>query len=258
MRIGVQVASLRLPLKKALPLVAEMGATAVELDARGEFKPNQMTDTGLRQIRKWLDDYNLKVSAVRFQTRRGYDVADDLQRRIDATKSALRFAFAMKCNVVTNQVGRISADEKGSPAWQTLVESLHDLGNFSQHVGAWVAMDTGTEDGSDMAALIGALPVGSVMVSLNPGNLIVNGFSPSEMVASVGEHIAHVQATDGVRDLARGRGLEVPLGQGSADFPNLVGRLEEHGYRGYYTVANESTDAPIQHLSLAVQYLQNL
>lgn len=257
-KIGVQAAGLQVPLKVALPRLAEKGVTAVELDARGEFRPQQISQTGLRQIRKWLDDYNMKVCAVGFRTRRGYDVEDDLDRRIEATKQAMQFAYALGANVVVNQVGRIFPEQTDQPAWQRLCESLTDLGRFSQRAGAWLAMETGTESGADMAKLIEALPAGSVMVDLNPGNLIVNGFSPLESVQMLGPHIAHVHAKDGVRDLARGRGLEVPLGRGTTDFAELLGTLEEFNYRGYLTVAPIGETNRIEEALLAIEYLKNI
>ncbi len=119
-------------------------------------------------------------------------------------------------------------------------------------------METGSESGAEMAQLIEALPAGSVMVNLDPGNLIINGLSPAEAVDALGPHIAHVHARDGVRDLARGRGLEVPLGRGTADFPTLLAKLEEVGYRGYLTVERESSNAPLDEIALAVQFLKNM
>ena len=67
-----------------------VGWDAVELDARGEFRPSDFTATAIRQLRKTLDDLNLHVCAVSFRTRRGYNVMEDLQQRIDATKAAGR------------------------------------------------------------------------------------------------------------------------------------------------------------------------
>lgn len=261
LNIGVQVASLRMPFKKALPKIAEMGASGVELDARYMFNPREMSDTAMRQIRKWLDDFNLKVCAVSFRTRRGYDVADDLQSRIEATKSAMRFAYAMGTNVVINQVGQVPSEEEMESEegrWSTLVQALTDLGNYGQRVGAWLAMETGTESGEDLARLIQALPEGSISVNLDPGNLIINGFSPDEAVQQLGHQIAHVHAKDGVRDLAQGRGLEVPLGRGTADFPNLLARLEEYNYRGYFTIERENASDPLHEISLAAQFLSNI
>ena len=215
--IGVQLACLGLPFKQALPRIAEMGAVAVEIDARGELKPSMLSQTGMRQIRKILSDHNLKVSAVRFRTRRGYDQEADLQRRIEATKETLQFAYALGCHIVVNQVGRIDPQDKESPGWSRLCESLIDIGQFSQRAGAWLAMETGTESGADMAALIEALPEGHVLVDLNPGNLIINGFSATDATQVLARHIGHVHANDAVRDLARGRGIEVQLGRGSVD-----------------------------------------
>ena len=52
----------------------------------------RLSPTGLRQFHKLLDDLNLRVSAVAFPTRRGYDEPDDLERRVLATQAAMRFA----------------------------------------------------------------------------------------------------------------------------------------------------------------------
>ena len=148
--IGVRTTSLRVSFKQALPMIAAMGADAVEIDARYELRPSQISQSGIRQIRKWLDDYNLRVASVSFRTRRGYDVAEHLQERIDATKQAMDFAYRLGCSVVVNQVGPIDPEHRESPGWRCLCESLTDLGNYSQRGGAWLAMTTGTEDGGAM------------------------------------------------------------------------------------------------------------
>ena len=92
LRIGIVTASLRQPLRTALQTAARLGAAAVEIDARGELRPDELSETGRRQLRKLLDDLGLKVAAVAFPTRRGYDVADDLDRRVAATKQAMQMA----------------------------------------------------------------------------------------------------------------------------------------------------------------------
>lgn len=258
LKIGVQLASLKMPLQRALPCVAAMGASAVEIDARGEVRPGDLSRTGVRQIRKRLEDFGLKVAAVGFRTRRGYDVADDLVPRIEATKSALRFAYDLGSAVVVNQIGQIPDRESEPARWNTLVESMLEIGRFSHKIGAWLAMETGTESGPQMAEFLRALPEGTLMVNFDPGNLIVHGFSPREAAQTLGSHIVHVHAKDGVRDLAQGRGLEVPLGRGSADFPALLGILEEHQYRGYLTIERENCQRPEEEIALAVEYLKNI
>ena len=257
LRIGVELASLRLPFKKALHTAAELGADAVEIDALGEVNPREFSRTGLRQLRKMLEDLRLAVSAVGFRTRRGYDTAVDLEARIAATKAAMELAYALGAPVVVNHVGRVPSDRQ-SEAWRLLVEVLDELGRYGNRAGAVLAAETGTESGEDLARLLAELPEGAIGLDLNPANLIVNGFAPRDVIGAVGPSILHVHATDAVWELAAGRGLPVSLGQGTADFPALLAALEEHGYRGYFTVTRRAAGDPTDDLARAIRYLRNL
>lgn len=257
LKIAIQLSSLGMPLRKAIVVAARLGATAVEIDARGELRPSELSQTGLRELRRLLDEHSLGVSAVGFQTRRGYGTPDELERRVAATKAAMKFAADLRAPVVVNQVGHVP-EETDVASWTLLVQSLTDLGRYSQHVGATLAAQTGLETGAELARLIAALPPQAIGVNLDPGNLAMGGFSSTEAVRALGPNILHVHARDGVRDLARGRGLEVPLGRGSADFPALAGALEEFSYRGYFTIARESSEDPEFEIGQAVQYLRNL
>ena len=257
LKVGIQTACLRMPFRKALHTAARLGARAVEIDARSELRPSELTQTGVRHIRKMLDDVNLRVCAVTFRTRRGYNVADDLDRRLEATKGALKMAYDLGANVVVNQVGRVPAESDGAE-WELLVESLTELGLFSQKTGAWLAAKTGAEDAADLKRLIDALPAGSIAIDLDPGNLIINGFSAREAAETLGEHVMHVHARDGVRDLAQGRGIEVQLGRGSAEFPELLGVLEEHEYRGFFTVERQHARNAVQEVGDAVKFLRQI
>jgi sugar phosphate isomerase/epimerase len=256
-KIAIQLASLKLPLRKGLMAASRLGASAVEIDARGELRPQDVTGTGLRELRRLLEDHNLRVSAVGFRTRRGYDVPEEAERRVAATKAAMKMAADLRAPVVVNQVGRVPDEPEGA-GWNQLVQALSDLSLYGHHVGALLAAQTGSESGADLARLIAALPDQGIGVDLDPGNLIINGFSPLEAVESLAPNILHVHARDAVRDLARGRGLEVPLGRGTADFPALLGALEDRQYRGYFTIAREDADEPEVEIGNAVKYLRNL
>lgn len=257
LRIGVQLRSLKQPFKKALHIAARLGVTAVEIDARGELKPGELSQTALRQVRKMLADLNLKVAAVSFATRRGYDTLEDLEPRVEATKAAMKFAYDLGASVVINHVGRVP-NVKDEPEWGLLVEVLTQLGHHGERVGALLAARTGSESGEKLAELLAALPAGNVGVDLDPANLIINGYSPLEAVRALGPHILHVHAKDAARDLAQGRGVHVPLGRGSTDFPALLGALEEHDYRGYFTVEREGAENPVAEIAQAIEYLKSL
>ena len=158
---------------------------------------------------------------------------------------------------VVNQVGRVPA-EPNTGTWNQLLQALTDLGNYGLRVGAMLTAQTGTESGADLARLLDALPPQAVGADLDPGNLIINGFSPLETVEALGPRILHVHARDAVRDLSRGRGLEVPLGRGRRRFPALLGGLENFSYRGFFTIARQDSDNAEHEIAEAVKYLRQL
>ena len=67
-----------------------------------------------------------------------------------------------------------------------------------------------------------------------------------------------MHARDAIRDLARGRGLEVPLGSGIVDFPELLGILEEHRYGGYFTIDRQTSGDAVTEVAQAVQFLNSM
>jgi len=254
LKIGIELAGLGLPAKNALRAAADLGADAVEIDARGEFAPRNLSETGLRQLRKMLGDLRLRVATVSFRTRRGYDMPADLDARVEATKAAMVLAAQVGASSVVNHVGRVTDGGDDS----LLVEVLTDLAAYGNHVGAFLAAETGAESGPDLARLFDRLPEGTIGIDLNPGNLAAGGYSPIEAIEALGPRILHVHATDGYCDLATRRGEQVPLGTGSTDFPTLFAMLGESGYHGYFTIRAHGADDPLAAAGNAVAYLRKI
>jgi sugar phosphate isomerase/epimerase len=192
-----------------------------------------------------LADRRLRVAALAFRTRRGYAVAEDLDRRIGATKAAMELASQLGAPVVVNSIGRIPPDDDASGR-RMLHDVLDDLARFGSRVGAILAAETGSESGEELARLLADLPEDSIAADLNPGKLLAAGFSPQDAVAALGQRIRHVHATD-----AR-RGKPVSLGQGDVDFPALLAVLDEHGYGGCFTVGCTGPGDPKRELADAI------
>jgi len=254
LKIGLDLAGLNMSARQALHTASRLGVDAVEIAARGELAPARLSQTGRREVRKLLADLRLCVAAVSFHTQRGYDTLEDLDRRVKATKDALRLAYDLRAPVVINRVGSLARDDQ-SDAWRLLLEVLGDLGRYGDYIGAKLAAETGSDTGADVARLLAALPDGAIGIDLNPGNLILAGNSPWEMIRLTGPSILHVHATDGIRN-ADGNGQFVALGQGGADFPALLDALEKHHYRGYFTVQRFGLHDPLAQFTQAVEYLR--
>lgn len=256
LKIGIQTRSLRQPFKQALRSAARIGADGVEIDARNELRPGELSATGLREFRKLLEDLNLRVAAVAFPTRRGYDDAEDLERRVQATQAAMRLARDLRADVVINRVGRVSEDAN-DPRQLRMVEALTAIAAYGDRVGARLAAQTGGENPLHLARFVAALPEHSVGVDLHPTGLIFGGYPPQEAVEVLGPHVLHVHACDAVRDAA-GRANEVQLGRGSAELPELLGRLTEFDFRGWVTIERRESAQPLSDIENAVMYLRAL
>ncbi|MFK7766128.1 MAG: sugar phosphate isomerase/epimerase family protein [Mariniblastus sp.] len=254
---SIRLESLRQPFKKAIVTAANLGADGIEINGRTEIRAAEMSRTAVRHLKKMLADLNLEVSAVHFPTRRGYGVTDDLDRRIDATKNAMNMAFELGCHVVVNKIGRVP-NEPSHPSWTTMVQALTDLGNHSQKSGAWLAARTGSEEGETLKAMIDCLPIHSIGVDFDPGDFLINGFSPTDAMKILGEHVMNFRARDAVQDLSLGRSIEVQLGRGSVDWASLLGTLEEHNYTGFLAVERDSEENSIEEVGQAIEYLTNL
>jgi len=256
-QIGVQTKCLAQPIRKALLTAARLGCDGVQFDARQELRPADLSETGLRQLRKMLADLNLRVGSVAFPTRRGYADPNDLQRRIDATLAAMRLASRLESRILICHLGSVPDDEQSSER-ATLADVLTSLAVHGNRLGVQLAAQATVSSPERLADFVSTLPEGTLALDLHPARLIAQGQSPAEFVTAVGRHIAHVHAADGVHDLATGHGIEVQLGRGTADFPELFGMLEEFEYRGWLTIERRDSDQPVDDLANAVKYLRSL
>ncbi|EMI52125.1 sugar phosphate isomerase/epimerase family protein [Rhodopirellula sallentina] len=297
-------------LRRVLSWVAASGATSVELCGRRVLNVSELSDTAVRTLRKILDDLNLRIASIRFPTRHGFDHLENLDRRIEATKAAMRAAYRLGAPLVVNQIGPVprppssasndssrsgsgssasglaigglppeglslsealawatgtppdasSEPETVDPRWNTLREVLDDLGRFGARTGAFFAAETGTEPGEHLARLIDMSSEAYIAVALNPGQLIINRHSVPDAVAALKDRIRIVNAVDGVLDLSAGRGIAVPVGQGTADFPSLLGQLEDIPYRGPFVVGRSgmAPETAPHEIMQSIEYLRNL
>ena len=254
-RLSVATLPLSRDLRTAFRKVRGLGLRGVELDLRTGVSTEQLSQTGIRQIRKWIADEGLVVAAAAFPTRGGYSDAARLEGRIAATKAALEAAHALGAPIVLNHVGDIpppvADDAPVDPRWRLLVDVLTDLGAWGERVGCTLSAEAGRSSPEDLARLLEALPEGGLSCHLVTGALVVHGHDPVDAVERLAGHIDHVHATDAIRGAFTGRGRAVILGSGEVALPNVLGALEERGYRGWiglepvdgFQVEAELTDA---------------
>jgi sugar phosphate isomerase/epimerase len=258
LRKSVRLAAIQRPFRQSLEVAAQLGATAVEIDARNEIRPQDLSQTGMRQIRKWLADYQLQVALVTYPTRRGFHVAEDLQRRIDGAKSAFQLAGQLNCRTVSLTSQPLPTVDN-TESFSCLIEAFTDLANFSWRSGAWGAVRTTGDTWESYLAVMQRLPEHGLGIDFDPAAFAMNGQDAVVAMKNIGSRVMHFRARDASRDHALGRGLEVPLGRGTVDFPALLAALEEHQYQGFLTVDRQTTaESALVDLAQSFTYLENL
>ncbi len=195
------------------------------------------------------------MACLRFQTRRGYDVPQDLERRVDATKETMALAYKLGTRSVVNSIGFVPEDQD-DPRYQDLQSVMEDLGRYGTRIGAFLAAETGAESGERLAELLNQDQEGYVAVALNPGQLVVNRHNVMDSLTALRDRVQVVCATDGVLDLAAGRGVNVPIGEGTSDFPQIFASLEDGAFRGPCVVGR--ADSSPEEILQGVTYLRNM
>lgn len=253
---GIRLESFGLPFKTALTRAAELGAGAIEINALTEVRPAELSRTGVRQIKKLLNDYQLAVCCVNFPSRRGYATLDGLERRVEATKATMTMAWDLGCRVVSNRIGQIPPSD--SPAYPHLIQALEDIGRHASHAGTVFAARTGDDEGSRVNELIKDLNPGALCIDFDPAELMLNRHDVQPAMDCLAEHVVHFRARDAVRDLSRSDTVEVPLGRGSVDLPPLLAKLEEKNYQGYISVQCQPNPQASIQMAQSLEYLDNV
>jgi len=238
LKIGIDLAALELPLRRALEEAQRLTVAGVQLDAAGDLAPRQLSETGRRQVRQWLRVHDLECAALRCPLRRGLDVAENQEARIDHVKEVMSLSFDLGPRVVAVEAGR--PPEGDEPAARRFREALDALARHGDRVGVTLALETGQESGEKFRALLEQFDTGSLAANFDPANLLIHGHGPYESARALHGRIAHLVARDARRAGASRAAQEVPLGHGDIDWLYFMGVLEEIGYRGWVTVARES------------------
>jgi sugar phosphate isomerase/epimerase len=256
-KIGIALEPLGLPLRRALQEAERLGVGGVEVGAAGDLSPNQLSQSGRRELRHLLRSHNLELTALRCPLRHGLDTAENQEGRIDHVKKVLSLAFDLGPRVVIVQAGQVpeSADD---PRAGLLTEALRALAAHGDRVGTTLALDTGLESGEVLRQFLDRFDTGSLGVNFDPANLMMNGFSPYESARALAGRVVHVHARDARKAGTSRAAQEVPLGHGDLDWMLLLGTLEEMDYRGWLTVQRETGTNRAADVTAGVGFLRRL
>jgi sugar phosphate isomerase/epimerase len=256
LRISLATRCLNLPLRESLRAAASLGAQGVQLDAREELRPAELSDTARRQLLHSLDELGLSLASLAFPVRRSFYDEEQLDGRIAAVKRALDHAWHLKARVVTARIGKIP-DDRESKAYRVLFDVLSDLARHGNQVGATLAITPSRDSPQELAALLASIKSGPLGIDFDPAVCVMSGHNPAEAFRWLHQHVVHFTARDAIRDIDAG-GIETALGRGEVEWVELIPLLDEAQYVGWVTVNRTQGEDRAGDVARAVQYLKNV
>lgn len=256
LRLAVATRHLALPLRQSFDTAASMGAQGVQLDARNELKPNSLSETGRRDLKRQLDEQRLTLASFEYPTRRAFYDQEALDARIAGLKGALEFAWSLGVKTVVGRVGRIP-DDPQLPSFNLLCEVLNDIARHSNRVGATFAV-TPTNDSLDgLREVFDRVTEGPIGLNLDPAGIVMSGGNPVEVYRAFYDRVLSAQIRDGLRDID-GQGTEVAVGRGEVVWDELLALLEEGPFRGWLVATRSSGEDKGGDMARALRYIRTV
>ncbi|WP_054022943.1 sugar phosphate isomerase/epimerase family protein [Bacillus sp. FJAT-28004] len=284
-KIGVIVDSFKVGVKEGLLKAKQVGADGVQMYAvHGELDPANLSAAARKEWKSYIDGLGLDISAlVGDLGGHGFQDAAENRAKIDKSKRIMELGMELGTNIITTHIGIVPSD-KNSRVYETMHTACEELARFANNMNAYFAIETGPETSAHLKLFLDGLGTKGVAVNFDPANMVmVTGDDPVQGVYTLKDYIVHTHAKDGVklghvdpRDVYGDYGYEVsldhekianmvetgsafrevPLGEGSVDWPAYLRALQEIGYTGYLTIEREVGTNPEADISNAVQFLK--
>lgn len=136
-------------------------------------------------------------------------------------------------------------ENPGDPLYRQVLNACVIITDYCNRNGQAFLFETGQETPITLKRMMQdiekELPGARVGVNLDPANLIMYGkANPVDALEIIGSYVMGVHGKDGVYPTDGYRlGEEVRLGDGRVNYPALVRRLHEVGYKGDITIERE-------------------
>jgi L-ribulose-5-phosphate 3-epimerase len=266
MRLGIILGVSRQP-DAAIQRVHDLGFPTCQVGVQ------DTGDDAAGNLRRALDRFSVEATSA-VCTGPGPEVYDFYQgpltiglvprqyraQRIARMKAVSDFAAKAKIPAVQGHCGFIP-ENPGDPAYQEAVEAIREVAGYCRRNGQKFRCETGQETPITLVRAIRDVGLDNVGVNFDAANLILYGkANPVDAVELLGPYIQGVHAKDGLYPTdPKQLGREVPIGEGKVNFPVLVAKLKQIGYRNPLTIEREiSGQKQTADILAAKAYLEKL
>lgn len=219
------------------------------------YEPENYTVDMRERLRAACEEKGVRIAALwaGWPGRRVWDLNEgpetiglvpyDVRReRADMVLQGADFAAALGIPTVITHLGFIPEDPKDE-RYTSLLPVLKEIATHCANLGLDFCFETGQETPVALLRIIEDLGMPNVGINLDPANLLLYGKgNPVDSIDVFGTHIRGVHVKDGEYPTdGRNLGQEKPVGEGRVNFPLLLERLWDVGYRGELCIESEFT-----------------
>lgn len=161
------------------------------------------------------------------------------RRTVDLLNGAA-FGRMMGVREIVTHIGYIP-DNPFDENYIGIVNALKVIGSDLKKHGQRLLLETGEELPVTLVQMIKATGLDNLGVNLDPANLILSGRANAvEALNYMAPYLMGMHAKDALRATpGEPHGTEVPIGQGHANFPELIKILKANGYGGEIIIERE-------------------
>ena len=259
--IGVIIDSFRTDIPTAVKKAAKVGAQGIQVYATsGEMSPEELVGSKRADFRKLVEDNGLVISALCGDLGGGFGNKEENPWRVEKSKRIIELAKELGTDIVTTHIGVVPEDSSHE-RYKIMQEACFELSRFADSLDAHFAIETGPETSATLKKFLDSLGSTGVAVNLDSANLVmVTGDDPAKAVYNLRDYIVHTHAKDGSPLDQPGQDgcpfIELPLGEGSVDYPRYLQALRDIGYTGFLTIEREVGDKPEEDIAMAMDFLR--
>jgi L-ribulose-5-phosphate 3-epimerase len=250
-KLGVILESMGLAIRSGIEQASQWGVDGIQFDGVGTLSAKNLTETGRREFRNLLKSFNLEISAIGCPIRRGLDVAEDQQKRIENIQQAMQLAYDLGAGKVVVPFPKLAAEPSA-----LLRDSLLALASHGDRVGTTVCLEVGLDEAEKVREYLKNYDTGCLQINFDPANFLMNGFDPLASAIAFAGMIGHTHARDARRSSLHSGPEEVPVGAGDIEWMSYVATMESIDYRGYLTTERTVGENRLSDLAASVRFLR--
>ncbi len=162
------------------------------------------------------------------------------QHRLEELMQGVQWAEKIGTKDLTTHVGYMP-ENPYDPNYAGVITALKILCSSLKARGLYFNFETGQETPVTLLRAIEDIGTGNVGLNLDPANLILYGkANPCDAMDVVGDFVRGIHVKDGLYPTnGRQLGAETRVGDGKVNFPRLIELLNQHKYKGHFTIERE-------------------